>query len=61
MNARNVRVVAFGKAVLGMVAAVESILQDHLVEGVASIPVGAMETARKHYPHHVPSSDSPVK
>ena len=38
----NVKVVAFGKAVLGMVGALESILGGHIVSGVASVPVGSV-------------------
>ena len=34
----NVHMVAFGKAVLGMVQAVENILGSHIVQGVASVP-----------------------
>ena len=37
---KNVFVVAFGKAVLGMAKAVDDILRDQIVRGVASIPVG---------------------
>ena len=37
---KNVSVVAFGKAVLGMAKAVDDILGDQIVRGVASIPVG---------------------
>lgn len=37
---KNVSVVAFGKAVLGMAKAVEEILEDHIIRGVASIPFG---------------------
>lgn len=59
--ARNVKVVAFGKAVLGMVAAVEGLLHNHVVGGVVSVPVGAVETARKFYPHHLPPADSCVR
>ncbi len=58
---RNIKVAAFGKAVLGMVAAVEHVLGNHVVGGVASVPVGAMETAQKFYPHHLPSPDSKVR
>ncbi|XP_006821653.1 glycerate kinase-like [Saccoglossus kowalevskii] len=36
----NVNIVAFGKAVIGMVSAVDSILNDHIVGGVASVPLG---------------------
>ena len=37
---KNVFVVAFGKAVLGMAKAVDDILRGQIVRGVASIPVG---------------------
>ena len=37
---KNISVVAFGKAVLGMAKAVEEILEGHITRGVASIPVG---------------------
>ena len=37
---RNVHVVAFGKAVMGMVKAVDDILGPNIVRGVASIPHG---------------------
>uniref|UniRef100_A0A8D0HJ44 MOFRL-associated domain-containing protein n=1 Tax=Sphenodon punctatus TaxID=8508 RepID=A0A8D0HJ44_SPHPU len=37
---RNLYLVGFGKAVLGMAAAVEDILGDHLIRGVISIPLG---------------------
>lgn len=57
----NVKVVAFGKAVLGMVSAVEGILGEHIVEGVASIPVGAMEMAQKCYPHYLPAPSSKTR
>ena len=53
--------VAFGKAVLGMVAAVEGIIGEHIIGGVASVPVGAMETARAHFPHYLPPEASKVK
>ena len=37
---RNVRLAAFGKAAPGMVRAVEAILGEHIVAGIASVPVG---------------------
>ena len=43
----NVKVVAFGKAVLGMVEAVETLLGDHIVGGVASVPVGGVSEYRE--------------
>nr|XP_008103336.1 PREDICTED: glycerate kinase [Anolis carolinensis]XP_008103337.1 PREDICTED: glycerate kinase [Anolis carolinensis]XP_008103338.1 PREDICTED: glycerate kinase [Anolis carolinensis]XP_008103339.1 PREDICTED: glycerate kinase [Anolis carolinensis]XP_008103340.1 PREDICTED: glycerate kinase [Anolis carolinensis] len=41
---RNLYLVGFGKAVLGMAAAAEDILGDHLVWGVISVPHGIQET-----------------
>lgn len=46
----NLYLVGFGKAVLGMAAAAEELLGQHLVQGVISVPKGiraAMELARK--------------
>jgi glycerate-2-kinase len=37
---RNVRLAAFGKAAPGMVRAAETILGEHIVVGIASVPVG---------------------
>ncbi|MCS5525172.1 MAG: DUF4147 domain-containing protein, partial [Candidatus Poseidoniia archaeon] len=37
---RNVRLAAFGKAAPGMVRAAEAILGEHIVAGIASVPVG---------------------
>ena len=44
---RNVHIIGFGKAVLGMVRAVEEILGDHIVGGIVSVPDGIQETFRK--------------
>lgn len=41
---KNVTIFAFGKAVLGMVRAVEDVLGDHIVGGIASIPTGLQNT-----------------
>ena len=41
------KVVAFGKAVLGMVEALESLLGEHIVSGVASVPLGSLERCSK--------------
>ncbi|XP_077181950.1 glycerate kinase [Paroedura picta] len=41
---RNVYLVGFGKAVLGMAAVAESILGDHLVRGIVSVPQGIQAT-----------------
>lgn len=61
LKSSNVKVVAFGKAVLGMVAALEEILGQHITGGVASIPVGAVETAQKFYPNHLPKPGSKIR
>ncbi|XP_071960134.1 glycerate kinase-like isoform X2 [Antedon mediterranea] len=42
----NVHMVGFGKAVIGMAAAVEEILEEHLVQGVVSVPFGIQESFR---------------
>ncbi|ELU09068.1 hypothetical protein CAPTEDRAFT_121863, partial [Capitella teleta] len=42
-----VYIVAFGKAVLGMVRAAEDVLEDHIAEGIASVPVGSQEDMRR--------------
>ncbi|XP_015267167.1 PREDICTED: glycerate kinase [Gekko japonicus] len=41
---RNLYLVGFGKAVLGMAAVAESILGDHLVRGIVSVPQGIQAT-----------------
>ncbi|XP_030634574.1 glycerate kinase [Chanos chanos] len=45
---RNLHLVGFGKAVLGMAAEAEKIVGDHLVRGVVSVPHGIQETLRTH-------------
>ena len=40
----NVYVMAFGKAALGMVRAAEDVLGDHVIGGIASVPVGVQES-----------------
>lgn len=40
----NVHLIASGKAVLGMIRAVENMLGDHVVGGIASVPVGLADT-----------------
>ncbi|XP_072025758.1 glycerate kinase-like [Amphiura filiformis] len=42
----NVHVVGFGKAVIGMVKAIDDILGDHVINGVASVPCGLQEILR---------------
>lgn len=41
---RNIHVVAFGKACLGMVRAAEDILKEHIVGGIASVPLNIQQT-----------------
>ena len=43
---RNVHIAAFGKAVLGMVRAAEDVLGDHVVGGIASVPLGIEDVLR---------------
>lgn len=45
---KNLYVVGFGKAVLGMAAETERIVGDHLVKGVVSVPRGIQNTLRNH-------------
>ncbi|XP_061795321.1 glycerate kinase isoform X1 [Nerophis lumbriciformis] len=49
----NVHMVGFGKAVLGMAAEVERIVEDHLVGGVISVPHGIQQTLRQHGKNHL--------
>ncbi|NWV01539.1 GLCTK kinase, partial [Upupa epops] len=44
---RNLYLVGFGKAVLGMAAAAEEILGDHLVQGIISVPLGIQESLQR--------------
>ncbi|NXL31524.1 GLCTK kinase, partial [Glaucidium brasilianum] len=44
---RDLYLVGFGKAVLGMAAAAEEILGDHLVRGVISVPLGIQENLQR--------------
>lgn len=43
----NVHIVAFGKAVIGMVRAAEEALGDHVVGGIASVPFGIQDTLKQ--------------
>ena len=42
----NVHIVAFGKAVAGMVRVTEDVLGEHVVDGFASVPVGITRSLR---------------
>ncbi|KAM9271981.1 glycerate kinase [Cariama cristata] len=44
---RDLYLVGFGKAVLGMAAAVEDILGDHLVHGIINVPLGIQESLQR--------------
>ena len=42
----NVHIVAFGKAVIGMVKTAEDILGNHVVDGIASVPYGIQDVLK---------------
>ncbi|NWR47947.1 GLCTK kinase, partial [Regulus satrapa] len=44
---RDLYLVGFGKAVLGMAAAAEEILGDHLARGIVSVPLGIQESLQR--------------
>lgn len=44
---RGLYLVGFGKAVLGMAAAAEEILGDHLVRGIINVPLGIQESLQR--------------
>ncbi|NWI86598.1 GLCTK kinase, partial [Pitta sordida] len=44
---RDLYLVGFGKAVLGMAAAAEEILGDHLVRGIINVPLGIQESLQR--------------
>lgn len=44
---QNVHIVAFGKAVAGMIRAAEDVLGGHVQGGIASIPMGTQETFKR--------------
>ncbi|NXA22631.1 GLCTK kinase, partial [Ibidorhyncha struthersii] len=44
---RDLYLVGFGKAVLGMAAAAEEILGDHLIRGIISVPLGIQESLQR--------------
>ena len=58
---RNVKILGFGKAVLGMVTALERLLGNHISEGVISIPVGSLGAARRFFPDHTPQKNSKIR
>lgn len=46
---RNVILIGFGKAVLGMAEEIYKLLGDHIVKGVVSVPFGSKERLKKHH------------
>lgn len=44
---RDLYLVGFGKAVLGMAAAAEEILGDHLTRGIINVPLGIQESLQR--------------
>lgn len=44
---RDLYLVGFGKAVLGMAAAAEEILGDHLVRGIVNVPLGIQNSLQR--------------
>ncbi len=55
------KVAAFGKAVLGMVTALEDVIGEHIMEGVASVPMGTVETAGEAFPQYLPKKDTRIR
>ena len=55
------RLVGFGKAVLGMAAAVERLLGNHLTTGLISVPEGMLETAKREFLNYLLQSDSKIR
>jgi len=39
-----------------MMSAVEALLGDHIIGGVASLPVDTMRTARTNFPQYIPTN-----
>eukprot|EP00040_Diaphanoeca_grandis_P018772 m.98793 g.98793 ORF g.98793 m.98793 type:complete len:461 (-) comp27097_c0_seq2:36-1418(-) len=56
----NVRVYGFGKAVIGMVAAVDELLGDHVADGLVSIPKGTITTMQANHPEFLPKQTSKI-
>ena len=61
LSLKNVKVIAFGKVALKMVTTLEGILGEHITEGVASVPVGSLETARRQFPQYIHKKDSKIR
>lgn len=58
---RNVRLVGFGKAVLGMATAVEKLLGENVVTGLVSVPRGILDTAANMFPEYLPHRNSNIE
>ena len=48
---KNVYVAAFGKAVVGMVKALEDLIGDHIIDGVASVRYGIIDALKANGMH----------
>ncbi|XP_050026967.1 glycerate kinase isoform X1 [Dermacentor andersoni] len=60
--ARNAYLVGFGKAVGGMANVMQTLLAEHLVEGVISVPLGTRQiAANMHRPEMLPNPEGPIK
>ncbi|CAF3492195.1 unnamed protein product [Rotaria sp. Silwood1] len=43
----NLYIAAFGKAAIGMCRAVDELFHEHIIKGIASVPVGSIEQAKR--------------
>ena len=48
LTSKKCHLAAYGKAVIGMVTAVESVLGDRIESGIASIPTNILQELKKH-------------
>ena len=54
-------VIAFGKAVIGMVKAVEDVIGNHLISGVACVPAGTLNALSRVHPEYCPDPQSQIR
>ena len=57
----SVTVIAFGKAAIGMVKAIEEILSNHVIGGVACVPAGILTTMSRIHPEYLPDPQSRIR
>lgn len=57
----SITVIAFGKAVIGMVKAIEEILSNHVIGGVACVPAGILTTLGRIHPEYLPDPQSRIR